>query len=172
MDDEALVFALQTFDFRTFCANFRPRIPLMGTDEERIFRAVLSATSAASAVSKRPGRSRRRFRIAERADGAEEREREAIDVLALPRLSTIGFRSSARVEQWISVSIRAIRGENRYGCGCAALCASVRKRVEQKHAMSAKFQPWAIGLVEGIIYLTKSDEEFYQTYIVGKKEWF
>ena len=30
----------------------------------------------------------------------------------------------------------------------------------------------AIGLVEGIIYLTKSDAEFYQTYVVGKKEWF
>lgn len=29
-----------------------------------------------------------------------------------------------------------------------------------------------IGLVEGIIYLTKSDQDFYQTYIVGKKEWF
>lgn len=29
-----------------------------------------------------------------------------------------------------------------------------------------------IGLVEGIIYLTKSDEEFVQTYQVGKKEWF
>ena len=29
-----------------------------------------------------------------------------------------------------------------------------------------------IGLIEGIIYLTKSDEEFYQTYVVGKKEWF
>ena len=29
-----------------------------------------------------------------------------------------------------------------------------------------------IGLVEGIIYLTKSDEEFVQTYIQGKKEWF
>jgi TM2 domain-containing membrane protein YozV len=29
-----------------------------------------------------------------------------------------------------------------------------------------------IGLIEGIIYLTKSDEEFYQTYMVGKKEWF
>ena len=28
-----------------------------------------------------------------------------------------------------------------------------------------------IGLVEGIIYLTKSDEEFYQTYMVGKREW-
>ena len=29
-----------------------------------------------------------------------------------------------------------------------------------------------IGLVEGIIYLTKSDEDFYQTYIVQKREWF
>ncbi len=29
-----------------------------------------------------------------------------------------------------------------------------------------------IGLVEGIIYLTKSDEEFYQTYAVEKKGWF
>ena len=28
------------------------------------------------------------------------------------------------------------------------------------------------GLIEGIIYLTKSDEEFYQTYQVGKKAWF
>ncbi|GAA4129200.1 hypothetical protein GCM10022250_18710 [Flavobacterium chungbukense] len=29
-----------------------------------------------------------------------------------------------------------------------------------------------IGFVEGIIYLTKSDEDFYQTYQVGKKAWF
>ena len=29
-----------------------------------------------------------------------------------------------------------------------------------------------IGIIEGIIYLTKSDEEFYQTYVVGKKGWF
>ena len=29
-----------------------------------------------------------------------------------------------------------------------------------------------IGLVEGIIYLTKSDEEFINTYIVNKKGWF
>jgi len=29
-----------------------------------------------------------------------------------------------------------------------------------------------IGLIEGIIYLTKSDEEFVQTYIVEKKKWF
>ena len=29
-----------------------------------------------------------------------------------------------------------------------------------------------VGIVEGIIYLTKSDEEFVQTYIVNKKAWF
>lgn len=29
-----------------------------------------------------------------------------------------------------------------------------------------------IGLIEGIIYLTKSDEEFYNTYIAAKKGWF
>ncbi|MEO8516153.1 MAG: TM2 domain-containing protein [Flavobacterium sp.] len=29
-----------------------------------------------------------------------------------------------------------------------------------------------IGLIEGIIYLTKSDQEFYQTYQVGRKGWF
>ncbi|QLG44863.1 TM2 domain-containing protein [Costertonia aggregata] len=32
--------------------------------------------------------------------------------------------------------------------------------------------PGLIGLIEGIIYLTKSDEEFYNTYQVGKKPWF
>ncbi|WP_179344429.1 TM2 domain-containing protein [Winogradskyella ursingii] len=34
---------------------------------------------------------------------------------------------------------------------------------------------WAlglIGLIEGIIYLTKSDEEFYRTYQLGRKPWF
>lgn len=29
-----------------------------------------------------------------------------------------------------------------------------------------------IGIIEGIIYLTKPDEEFNQTYIIGKKGWF
>ena len=29
-----------------------------------------------------------------------------------------------------------------------------------------------IGLIEGIIYLTKTDDEFYQMYQVGKKGWF
>ena len=29
-----------------------------------------------------------------------------------------------------------------------------------------------IGLIEGIIYLVKTDEEFEQTYVVNVKEWF
>lgn len=37
------------------------------------------------------------------------------------------------------------------------------------------FVVWAVGLVgliEGIMYLTKSDEEFYNTYQAGSKPWF
>ncbi len=29
-----------------------------------------------------------------------------------------------------------------------------------------------IGLIEGIMYIAKSDEEFYNTYIANKKGWF
>jgi TM2 domain-containing membrane protein YozV len=29
-----------------------------------------------------------------------------------------------------------------------------------------------LGLIEGIIYLTKSDEEFYEIYQVNQKTWF
>ncbi len=29
-----------------------------------------------------------------------------------------------------------------------------------------------IGLIEGIIYLTRSDEEFVRRYVTGKKVWF
>lgn len=31
---------------------------------------------------------------------------------------------------------------------------------------------FAIGLIEGIIYLTKTDNDFYDTYILNKKPWF
>ena len=36
----------------------------------------------------------------------------------------------------------------------------------------ATFAIEIIALVEGVMYLTKSDEEFYQTYVVGHKGWF
>jgi TM2 domain-containing membrane protein YozV len=31
---------------------------------------------------------------------------------------------------------------------------------------------YVIGVIEGILYVTKSDADFYQTYIVNKKPWF
>ena len=31
---------------------------------------------------------------------------------------------------------------------------------------------WIIGIIEGLIYVTKSDEEFVRTYIHGRKAWF
>ncbi|WP_194767229.1 NINE protein [Tamlana sp. I1] len=34
------------------------------------------------------------------------------------------------------------------------------------------WMPGAVGFIEGIIYLTKSDADFYNTYQVGKKPWF
>jgi TM2 domain-containing membrane protein YozV len=36
----------------------------------------------------------------------------------------------------------------------------------------APFAMGVIGLVEGIIYLTQTDEEFVNTYINGRKPWF
>jgi TM2 domain-containing membrane protein YozV len=29
-----------------------------------------------------------------------------------------------------------------------------------------------IGLIEGILYLTKSDDDFERTYLIEKKQWF
>lgn len=34
------------------------------------------------------------------------------------------------------------------------------------------FVTWIIGLIEGIIYLTKTDEEFDSEYVQNKKFWF
>jgi TM2 domain-containing membrane protein YozV len=34
------------------------------------------------------------------------------------------------------------------------------------------FVMWPIGVAEGVIYLTKSDEDFVETYVRNKKGWF
>ncbi len=31
---------------------------------------------------------------------------------------------------------------------------------------------WLIGLIEGIIYISKSDQDFFETYVAHQKEWF
>jgi TM2 domain-containing membrane protein YozV len=58
--------------------------------------------------------------------------------------------------------------------GVIMLCVSVGVSVVSCGILF--FPAWGImhviGLIEGIIYLTKSDEEFYHTYIVAKRPWF
>jgi TM2 domain-containing membrane protein YozV len=36
----------------------------------------------------------------------------------------------------------------------------------------APFAMGVVGLIEGILYLTKTDDEFVATYVVGRKGWF
>ena len=38
--------------------------------------------------------------------------------------------------------------------------------------MARQMRRKSLYLIEGIIYLTKSDDEFYQTYLVEQKGWF
>lgn len=38
--------------------------------------------------------------------------------------------------------------------------------------LAALIATWIISLVEFIIYIGKSDEEFHETYVVNKREWF
>lgn len=37
---------------------------------------------------------------------------------------------------------------------------------------AATFVMSVIGIIEGIIYLSKSDSDFQQTYVLGRKSWF
>src|SRR4051794_12098754 len=53
-----------------------------------------------------------------------------------------------------------------FGCGLGLLCIFPGVLAFGNVVMSV------IGVIEGIIYLTKSDEDFYQTYVVEKKAWF
>jgi TM2 domain-containing membrane protein YozV len=34
------------------------------------------------------------------------------------------------------------------------------------------FVMWPLGFIEGVIYLTRSDADFYQTYVVERRAWF
>ena len=48
-----------------------------------------------------------------------------------------------------------------------------QSEVQQKKTLCGIFGIGSIiGIIEGVIYLTKSDQEFYDTYMANKKEWF
>ncbi len=50
------------------------------------------------------------------------------------------------------------------------------RRERERHLVPAdvnvRMVPGLFGLIEGIIYLCKPDEEFVRVYVDGHKEWF
>ena len=36
----------------------------------------------------------------------------------------------------------------------------------------ASWAVWIVAIIEGILYLSKSQAQFYQTYVVNRREWF
>lgn len=57
-----------------------------------------------------------------------------------------------------------------YGAGAVMLMTTLLLFTLTRGRVS--FVMGIVGFVEGIIYLTKSDADFYREYIVGKKAWF
>jgi len=85
-------------------------------------------------------------------------------------------------------SHRRITGVNKIPAGICGFCSARSAFINSSSATLAPVWSWLlvtiltcgiagvvthlIGLIEGIIYLCKSDEEFVRTYVDGRKEWF
>ena len=91
--------------------------------------------------------------------GAEKKIAAGICGILLGGLGVHKFILGYNTEGVIMLVVTIVAGPllGVFTCGFG-LCASVVMSI--------------IGLVEGIIYLTKSDEEFVQTYIQNKRPWF
>ncbi len=80
--------------------------------------------------------------------GAEKKIPAAICAILLGGLGIHKFILGYTIEGFIMLAITVLT------CGIGSLI------------------PGIIGLVEGILYLTKSDQEFVATYIQGRRGWF
>lgn len=56
--------------------------------------------------------------------------------------------------------------------GIIMLVVSIAGTVALCGVPLAAFAVGVIGLIEGILYLTKTDDEFVTTYVIGRKPWF
>jgi hypothetical protein len=68
----------------------------------------------------------------------------------------------------------ARQSEPGHAFGCSrGLVQDPRTADDHWHpALLATIAMNVIGLVEGILYLTKSDADFYETYAIRRKDWF
>jgi len=97
--------------------------------------------------------------------------------MASPR-SLMESRASARIPAGIFAILLGWLGIHKFilgytGTGVTMLLISVA--IPCVTCGMGFFATWAmgvIGLIEGIIYLTKSDAEFVRIYVEGRREWF
>lgn len=89
---------------------------------------------------------------AQKPPGADKKIAAGLCGILLGGLGIHKFLLGYMTEGIIMLAVSLVGGF--FTCGIASLVVSV------------------IGIVEGIMYLTKSDEEFVHTYINNKKPWF
>ena len=58
------------------------------------------------------------------------------------------------------------------GASCFGTCIGSALPCFGTPLLFLPFAAWVIGVIEGILYLTKTDQVFYETYMVNKKQWF
>ncbi|HEU6448814.1 MAG TPA: GYF domain-containing protein [Verrucomicrobiae bacterium] len=93
----------------------------------------------------------------------------------MPPPSAIASRASSKIAAGICGILLGGLGIHKFilgytGSGIVMLLVSVVGGLVTCGMASAVIH--LIGLIEGIIYLCKSDEEFVRVYVDGRKEWF
>jgi len=98
-------------------------------------------------------------------------ELKAVPPLIAPPLSAVASRASNKIPAGICGILLGSFGIHKFilgytGAGLIMLLVTILT------CGIAGVVLHIIGLIEGIIYLCKSDEEFVRTYVDGRKEWF
>ena len=92
-----------------------------------------------------------------------------------PPLSTVSARASSKIPAGIFGILLGSLGIHKFilgytGAGLVMLLVTIIGGICTCGVAAGVTH--IIGLIEGIIYLCKSDEEFVRTYVDGRREWF
>ena len=98
-------------------------------------------------------------------------ELKAVPPLMAPPPSTVAARASNKIPAGVCGILLGSLGIHKFilgytGAGLVMLLVTILT------CGIAGVVMHLIGLIEGIIYLCKSDEEFVRIYVAGRKEWF
>jgi TM2 domain-containing membrane protein YozV len=98
-------------------------------------------------------------------------ELKAVPPLIAPPPSAVGARASNKIPAGVCGILLGSLGIHKFILGYTG-AGLVMLLVTLLTCGIAGVVTHVIGLIEGIIYLCKSDEEFVRTYVDGRKEWF